>query len=48
MPVIGIREGGALLLQRNKLILKGELDGVVFEGNSQTVIQPNQDLSEYL
>jgi dipeptidase E len=48
MPVIGIREGCALLLQEDSLLLKGELDGVVFEGDSRRVIQPNQDLSEYL
>jgi dipeptidase E len=48
MPVIGIREGCALLLQGESLVLKGELDGVVFEGNSQNVIHPNQDLSGYM
>jgi dipeptidase E len=48
MPVIGIREGCALLLQEESLVLKGESDGVVFEGNSQSVIHPNQDLSGYL
>jgi dipeptidase E len=48
MPVIGIREGGALLLQDDLLLLKGELDGVVFAGTTQGIIQPNQDLSEYL
>jgi dipeptidase E len=48
MPVIGIREGGALLLQGNSLLLKGELDGVIFEGGSHRVIHPNQDLSGYL
>ena len=48
MPVMGIREGCALLLQGGKLVLKGKLDGVVFEGGSQSVIHPNQDLSDYL
>ena len=48
MPVIGIREGGALLLQGDSLLLKGELDGVVFEGPSQRIIHPNQNLSGYL
>lgn len=48
MPVIGIREGGALLLQNGTLFLKGELDAVVFEDESQSVIEPNQDLSTYL
>jgi dipeptidase E len=48
MPVVGMREGCALLLKGNSLVLKGELDGVVFEGNAQSVIKPNQDLSRYL
>lgn len=48
MPVIGIREGGALLLQGNSLLFKGELDGVVFEGREQRVVSANQDLSGYL
>ena len=48
MPVIGIREGGALLLQDDSLFLKGSLDGVVFEGSELRVIHANQDLSEYM
>jgi dipeptidase E len=48
MPVIGIREGCALLLQGESLVLKGESDGVVFEGDLQSVIHPNQNLSGYL
>jgi dipeptidase E len=48
MPVIGIREGCALLLQGGTLVLKGELDGVVFEGGLQSVIKPGQDLSGYM
>ncbi|WP_339723212.1 dipeptidase PepE [uncultured Paraglaciecola sp.] len=48
MPVIGIREGSALLLQGDTLVMKGQLDGVVFEGVSQSVIEPNKDLSQYL
>jgi dipeptidase E len=48
MPVIGIREGGALLLQGESLVLKGELDGVVFEDGEQRMIHANQDLSGYL
>jgi dipeptidase E len=48
MPVIGIREGGALLLQGNSLVLKGVMNGVIFEGGSQRVIQQYQDLSGYL
>jgi len=48
MPVIGIREGTALLLQGDSLILKGQLNGVVFEGHKQRVILPEEDLSVYL
>jgi dipeptidase E len=48
MPVIGIREGSALLLQNDTLVLKGELDGALFKGKSQNIIKPNQDLSMFL
>jgi dipeptidase E len=48
MPVVGIREGTALLLQQGKLVLKGELGGVLFDGSEQRLIKPHQDLSEYL
>lgn len=48
MPVIGIQEGSALLLQNESLVLKGELDGVVFEGETQKVIKPGENLSAYL
>jgi dipeptidase E len=48
MPVIGIREGSALLLQNKTLVLKGKLDAVVFKGESQCVIKPEQDLNAYL
>jgi dipeptidase E len=48
MPVIGICEGSALLLQESTLVLKGEFDGVVFEGATQRVIKPEEDLSGYL
>jgi dipeptidase E len=48
MPVIGIREGSALLLQEESLVLKGKLDAVLFEGESQSVIKSEQDLSKYL
>jgi len=48
MPVIGIREGGALLLQDNRLSLKGTLDAIVFENNKQSIIKPEQDISAYL
>lgn len=48
MPVIGIREGSALLLQGEQLALEGELEGVMFEGDQQHIIKPKQDLSRYL
>ncbi|WP_299078136.1 dipeptidase PepE [uncultured Paraglaciecola sp.] len=48
MPVIGIREGTALLLQEDALSLMGELHGVVFEGTKQSVIKIGQDLSDYM
>lgn len=48
MPVIGIREGSALLRRGDKLTLVGELDGVVFEGTEQRAIQAGADLSTYL
>lgn len=47
-PVIGIREGCALLLKGNSLVLKGDLSGVVFEGQTEKEISPEQDLSCYL
>lgn len=48
MPVIGIREGTALIRHADKLHLSGELSGVVFIGNRQLVIQADEDLSAYL
>lgn len=48
MPVIGIREGSALLLQGNSLRLKGDLDAVVFKGETQKIIKPEQHLNGYL
>lgn len=48
MPVIGIREGSALLLQGSSLVLKGKLDGVVFEGGALHIIKSGQNLSQYL
>lgn len=48
MPVIGIREGSALLLDNDSLSLKGELNAVVFEGAKQSVIKPDEDLTRYL
>lgn len=48
MPVVGIREGSALLLQQNKLQLLGELPAVKFLANQQEVIAVGSDLSELL
>lgn len=48
MPVIGIREGTALSRDNDKLMLLGNLDGIVFKGDQQITIQPGQDLSDYL
>jgi len=47
-PVIGIREGSALLLRNNKLSLLGDLPAVAFESHNKLTIAPTQDLSEYL
>lgn len=47
-PVIGIREGGALLREGKKLTLIGELDGVVFSGKERKVITAESDISVYL
>lgn len=47
-PVIGIREGSALLLRNNKLRLLGDLPAVAFESHNKLKISPTQDLSEYL
>ena len=48
MPVIGIREGSALLLENHTLSLKGDLNAVVFQGTKQNEVTPNQDLTRYL
>ena len=45
MPVIGIREGSALLRDNNSLILKGDLDGILFKGQQSQPIAAGQDLS---
>lgn len=47
-PVIGIREGSALLREDDKLTLIGELDGVKFIGNQQIALFAGQDLSDLL
>lgn len=48
MPVLGIREGSALLLNGQKLTLIGKLDGVAFTQHQQIALQNGQDLSHYL
>lgn len=48
LPVIGIREGSALLRVDNTLSLLGNQDGVVFHGADTRVINAQQDLSMYL
>ena len=48
MPVIGIREGSALLRSDHSLQLIGDLDGVVFLNGNEQLISAGQDLSSYL
>ncbi|WP_166425972.1 dipeptidase PepE [Paraglaciecola sp. 20A4] len=48
MPVIGLREGTALVRKGNTLTLQGDLSAVVFEKGNQSVISPGQNLSTYL
>lgn len=48
VPVIGIREGSALLRTDQTLQLIGDLDGVVFLDGKERSISAGQDLSEYL
>jgi dipeptidase E len=48
VPVIGIREGSALLLKGKKLALLGQLDAVIFTGKQRKVIPSGFDLSVYL
>ena len=47
-PVIGIREGSALLLRDNKLTLLGDLSAEVFESHNKQSVKGGSDLSEYL
>ena len=47
-PVIGIREGCALLRENGKLTLMGKLDAVVFTGKERTIYAPGSDMSSYL
>ncbi|MCU7555256.1 dipeptidase PepE [Alteromonas sp. ASW11-19] len=48
MPVVGIREGTALLLTDGKLSLVGEQGGFIFTGNGKWPIAPGEDLTELL
>lgn len=48
MPVVGIREGTALLLTAGKLTLLGEHGGFVFTGSDKRPISPGEDLTELL
>lgn len=48
VPVIGLREGGALLRDGKKLSLLGQLDAVIFTGKQRKVIPSGFDLSAYL
>lgn len=48
IPVIGIREGSALLRAGDKLTLLGDLDGVVFKGKGKQTLAAGSDISQYL
>ncbi|MDF2179915.1 dipeptidase PepE [Aliiglaciecola sp. CAU 1673] len=48
MPVLGIREGSALLREDNQLTLVGSHPGVVFLGGNSQEIEPGADLSHFL
>lgn len=48
MPVIGIREGSALIRKGQHLTHCGEEDGVVFHGADTKIIRGQDDLSNYL
>ncbi|MDO6840644.1 MAG: dipeptidase PepE [Paraglaciecola chathamensis] len=48
VPVIGIKEGTALVRKNDTLTLQGQLAGVVFKGRQQNIIQTGEDLTEYL
>jgi dipeptidase E len=48
VPVIGIREGSALLREGKKLTLLGQLDAVIFTGKQRKIIPTGSDLSIYL
>jgi dipeptidase E len=48
VPVIGIREGSALLREGKKLTLIGQLDAVIFTGKKRKVIATGSEISSYL
>ena len=48
VPVIGIREGSALLREGQKLTLMGQLDAVVFTGTQRQVVPAGSDITVYL
>ncbi|MEH6712177.1 MAG: dipeptidase PepE [Paraglaciecola polaris] len=48
MPVLGIREGTALVRAGDALTLQGSLAGVIFENGLQATLNPGQDLRQYL
>ncbi|MGQ8366707.1 dipeptidase PepE [Glaciecola sp. 1036] len=48
IPVIGIREGSALLLENNQLRLLGTQKAVLFHGAQKKVIEQDHDLAGFL
>lgn len=47
-PVVAIREGTALLLSENKLVLRGDKGGFVFMGDEKRPIAPDELLTQLL
>lgn len=48
VPVVGIREGTALVLSNKTLSLIGDNGGFIFKGETKTAIKPNDNLTELL
>lgn len=48
IPVIGVREGSALLRMDNTLSLLGDSDAVIFTGEDKQYVAPGSDISRYL
>jgi len=48
VPVIGLREGSALLRKGQQRTLLGQLDTVVFTAKQQKIIPAGSDMSVYL